>query len=137
MQDQTLTRQERLDKAILSFKLLILYSRVSLFSSAAGLSQPFHPGRATAATFAETFQWHHILNSSLGLILCIIDGDANWSFSRLGTRCLENFFGLIQQNSRGDDVLRAALLIIARTCVILRELHALHLRVEHRGRDNL
>jgi hypothetical protein len=50
---------------------------------------------------------------------------------------LEKFFDLIRQNSHGDDVFSTALLIIGRTCVILRELHELGIRVEHRGRDNL
>jgi hypothetical protein len=133
----TLSRQERLDKATLSFKLLFHYYLLSFYPSAPGVSQRFHSATTTAVTFAETSQWYRILNTALALVLFIMDGDENWCFSRLGTHCLENFFGCIRQTSRGDDVLSTALRIIARTCVVLHEMHALGLTTEHRGRDNL
>jgi hypothetical protein len=133
----TLSRQERLDKATLSFKLLIHDYLLSFFPSAPGVSQRFNSETTVAVTFAETSQWYRILNTALALILFIVDGDENWSFSRLGTHCLENFFGCIRQSSRGDDVLSTALRIIARTCVVLHEMHGLGLVIEHRGRDNL
>jgi hypothetical protein len=133
----TLSRQERLDKATLSFRLLFHYYLLSFFPSAPGVSQRFQQETTTAVTFAETSQWYRILNSSLALILFIVDGDENWSFSRLGTHCLENFFGCIRQSSRGDDVLSTAIRIIARTCIVLNEMHELGITSEHRGRDNL
>jgi hypothetical protein len=133
----TLSRQERLDKATLSFRLLFHYYLLSFFPHAPGVSQRFSSETTTAVTFAETSQWYRILNSSLALILFIVDGDKDWSFSRLGTHCLENFFGCIRQSSRGDDVLSTALRIIGRTCVVLHEMHGLGLTIEHRGRDNL
>jgi hypothetical protein len=113
------------------------YFLLSFFPSAKGISQRFQVATTAAVTFAETSQWHRILNSSLSLILFIIDGKATWSFPRLGTHCLEKVFGLIRQNSHGDDVFRTALLIIGRRCVVFRELHEFGLRVEHCGRDNL
>jgi hypothetical protein len=83
----TLSRQERLDKAILSFRLLFHDSLLSFFPSASGVSQRFQRATTTAVTFAETSRWYRILNSTLALILFIVDGDENWLFSRLGTHC--------------------------------------------------
>jgi hypothetical protein len=134
---QSLTPQERLTKAIVSRKLFVHYFLLSFFPCAMGVSQRFQAATTPAVIFAETSQWHRILNLGLGLIVFIMDGDATWSFSRLGTHCLQNFFGLTRQNSRGDDVFSTALLIIARTCVGFRELHELGLQVEHHGHDNL
>jgi hypothetical protein len=84
MRSPTLSRQERLSKAILSFKLFMHYFLLSFFPSAKRVFQRFQAATTPAVTFAETSQGHRILNSSVSLILFIIDGEATWSFSQLG-----------------------------------------------------
>jgi hypothetical protein len=64
------------------------------------------------------------------------DASANWLFSRLGTHCLENFFGLIRRNSFGDNRLVRAVRIIARGISVADVMHELRLSVTHRNHQN-
>jgi hypothetical protein len=131
-------RDERLAKAILSFRLLNHY-----FDLCCGKHYPTVHGRycarrgTEAVSFAENAAWPRILNSSIALIEFILDADENWSFSRLGSHCLENFFGFIRQNARGDDRIGRAMHIIAKTQMVCRVMNDLEITMEHRGRDNV
>jgi hypothetical protein len=70
-----LSRQERLEKAILSLKLLLHYYYLSHFPYAEGVSQRFHSGRPEAVTFAKESDWPRILNSAVALIEFILAAD--------------------------------------------------------------
>jgi hypothetical protein len=66
-----------------------------------------------------------------------MNGKENWFFSRLGTHCLEKFFGLIRQGSPGDDRFIRAIRIIKTGTVMVHVLHELNLHPDIRGRDNI
>jgi hypothetical protein len=132
-----LSRQERLEKAILSFKLLLHYYHSSHFPHEEGVSQRFRSGNTKAITFAEDSDWPRILNSSIALVQFILDADEHWSFARLGTHCLENFFGFVRRNSFGDDRFGPTLRIIAKSTMVYETMHELGLEIKHRGRDNI
>jgi hypothetical protein len=133
-----MTREERLAKAILSFRLLMHYFDLCCGGRCDGIHERWSTKRGTEAlTFAENAAWPRILNSALALIQFIIEADGNWSFSRLGSHCLENFFGFIRQNSRGDDRLSRAMHIIAKTQVVCCVMNDLGITMKHRGRDNV
>jgi hypothetical protein len=99
----TSRRSERLEKAVLSFYLLLHYFDLSFLPRAEGVTQRFNKGRTTAVTFAQDSSWPRILNDSLALVHFIIRAPEDWSFSRFGTDCLENFFGFVRRNARSDD----------------------------------
>jgi hypothetical protein len=90
-----------------------------------------------ATTFAEDAVWPTLLNTAISLIQFVMEADQNWSFSRLGTHCLEDFFGLVRRESLGDDRYVTAARIIAKTSQVAMTMHDLNLRVTHRGRDNV
>jgi hypothetical protein len=77
------------------------------------------------------------LNFGLILIQFILAASPDWSFSRLGTHCLENFFGFVRQNARANDRKVAAHRIIARTTRVCLEMQSLKLNIAHHGRDNV
>jgi hypothetical protein len=102
-----------------------------------GINQRFRRKDIVAVTFAEDSVWPRTLNNALLLIHFIIVAAAQWSFSRLGTHCLENFFGFVRQNARADDRAVTALRLIARTTLVSITMHDLGIKVVHRGRDNV
>jgi hypothetical protein len=134
---RTLSRQERLEKATLSFKLLVYYYYPSRFPAAEGVLQPFHALTTTAMTFAEDSDWTQILNSGIALKQFILDADEYWSFSRSGTHYLENFFGFVRRSSLGDDQLTQTVRIITKTRLVYAIMHELDLEIMHSGRDNI
>jgi hypothetical protein len=88
-------------------------------------------------TCAEDSDWLRILNSGLPLIQFILDADEPWSFSRLGTYCLENFFGFVRRSSLGDDRLTSTVRIITKAALVYEVMHELGLEIKHSGRDNI
>jgi hypothetical protein len=132
-----LSRSERLMKAVLSFKLLMHYFDMSSLPRAEGVTQRFNSEDTIAVTFAEDSVWPRILNSALALVLFVLEADEHWSFSRMGTHCLENFFGLVRRSSHGDDRAVTAMRIIVRASLVARTMHELNIAVKHRGRDNV
>jgi hypothetical protein len=132
-----LSRQERLDKAILSFKLLLHYYHLSGFPSDPAVFQRFKSKGAAAVTFAENSDWPRLLNSALAVIAFIMIADEDWSFSRLGTHCLENFFGFVRRSSLGDDRFNPTLTIITKATLVYEAMHELDLEIKHSGRDNI
>jgi hypothetical protein len=71
------------------------------------------------------------------LIHFILVAPPDWSVSRLGTHCLENFFGFVRQNARADDRAITAVRLIAKTAVMSLEMDRLRINVKHQGRDNV
>jgi hypothetical protein len=133
-----LSRQERLDKAILSFKLLHQYYLLSHFPRAQYVTQRFSARAGTkAVTFAEDSDWPRILNTALVLIQFVRDADEHWSFARLGTHCLENFFGFVRRVSLGDDRFTPTVRIITKSTLVYQVMHELGLEIKHSGRDNV
>jgi hypothetical protein len=124
-------------KAVLSFKLFILYFHLACLPKSFGISQRFNRTQTAAVTFAADATWPRLLNCSLILVQLRLDVSADWSFSRLSTYCLENFFGLIRRNSFGDDRLMRAVKIIARGISVADVMHELRLSGTHRNRDNM
>jgi hypothetical protein len=90
-------------KAILSVRLLFHYFDLSSAAPAKGVTQRFYTDETTAVTFAEDSVWPRILNSALALVLFVLQADEYWSFFRMGTHCLEDFFGRVRRSSLGDD----------------------------------
>jgi hypothetical protein len=86
-----LPREERLKKTILSFGLLFHYFDMSFLPQSKGITQQFDNCRTVAVTFAKYLVWPRILNFTLTIIRFILAAPSDWSFSRLGTHCLENF----------------------------------------------
>jgi hypothetical protein len=122
----------------MSFRLLIHYFDLCCGEHSSGVHGRYSEKRGTVAvTFAEDSAWPRILNSSLTLIQFILEADGNWSFSRLGSHCLENFFGFIRQNAKGDDRMDRAIHIISKTHMVCRVMHRLEITMKHRGRDNV
>jgi hypothetical protein len=132
-----LSRKERLMKAVLSLKLLLHYFDLSSLPRAKGVTQRFSKAETEAVTFAEDSVWPRILNSALALVLFVLQADEHWSFSRMGTHCLENFFGLVRRSSLGDDRSVTAMRVIVRASLVARTIHELKIVVKHRGRDNV
>jgi hypothetical protein len=132
-----LSRQERLNKAVISFKLLLHYYHLCSLPHAEGISQRFSSKTTKAVTFAENSVWPRILNSAIALIQFVLDATENSSFSRLGTHCLENFFGFVRRNSYGDDRFSPSLRIIAKATVVYQVMQELGLEMKHNGRDNI
>jgi hypothetical protein len=110
---------------------------LSSLPRAEGVTQRFNENETEAVTFAEDSVWPRILNSALALVLFILEADEHWSFSRIGTHCLENFFGLVRRSSLGDDCSVTAMRVIVRVSLVARTLHDLKITVKHRGRDNV
>jgi hypothetical protein len=133
----TLSRPERLEKALLSFDLLVHYFDLSFLPRREGVTQRFTKGRTAVVTFAEDSAWPRILNFSLILIYFVLIAPPEWSFSRLGTHCLENFFGFVRQNARADDRTITAMRIMARTTCVCVTLQDLGVSIAHQGRDNV
>jgi hypothetical protein len=102
-----------------------------------GISQRFNRAQTAAVTSAADATWPRLLNWSLILVQFVFDASADWSFSLLGTHCLENLFGLIRRNSFGDDRLVRAVRIIARCISVADVMHELRLSVTHRNRNNM
>jgi hypothetical protein len=132
-----LNREDRLTKAILSFKILRHLFDLSLLPCAPRIGKRFRQGEMLATTFAEDAAWPTLLNTSITLIQFVMEADPTWSFSRLGTHCLENFFGLIRRESLGDDRYVTAARIIAKNSLVAMTMQNLDLRISHRGRDNV
>jgi hypothetical protein len=132
-----LSREDHLMKAMLSFRLLLHYFDLSSLPRAKGVTQKFKQDKTTAVTFAEDSVWPRILNSALALVLFVLEADEHWSFSRMGTHCLENFFGLVRRSSLGDDRSVTAMRVIVRASLVAQTMHELNIAVKHRGRDNV
>jgi hypothetical protein len=98
-----LTREDWLLKALLSLKLVLHYFDLSSLPPSEGVSQRYIPGKTQAVTFAPDATWPRVLNSALVLVQFTVTADESWSFSPVGTHCLENFFDLIRRQSFGDD----------------------------------
>jgi hypothetical protein len=90
-----------------------------------------------ALTFAYDCGWLWVLNTAVVLIQFIEAGHETCSLSRLGTHCLENFFGLVRQSSRGDDQYTAAIRIIRQATVMMGVMHEMDLHPSIHGRDNV
>jgi hypothetical protein len=132
-----LCRDQRLLKAILCFKLLMHYFDLSRDSPGRGVTKRFKSGSTIAVTFAEDSVWPVLLNTTLALVHFILGAQETWSFSRMGTHCLENFFGLVRREAMGDDRYAIIKRIIAKASLAASIMHDLHLRIIHRGRDNI
>jgi hypothetical protein len=107
MRSPRLERQERLLKALLAFKLLLLLLlydfELSHMVCGSGVSRRFISGVTVAVTFAEDSVWPALLNTALALIGFVLDASEDSSLSRMGIDCVENFFGLVRRESLGDD----------------------------------
>jgi hypothetical protein len=90
-----------------------------------------------AVTFAEESVWPVLLNTALALIRFMLDAEEHWWFSRVGTHCLESFFGLVRCESLGDDRYVVASRVIAKTSFASSVMHNLNLSITHRWRDNV
>jgi hypothetical protein len=121
----------------LSFQLLLHYFHLSLLPHDAHVTKRFYTDKTRVLTFADDAGWLRALNSALILIEFLQSGNDSWSFARLGTHCLENFFGLVRQNARGDDRFIRAIQIIAHATAMVRVMHELNLHPHIRGRDNV
>jgi hypothetical protein len=110
---------------------------LSHFPHALGESQRFHSKTTAAVTFAEDLDWPRILNTAIALIRFMLDADENWSFSRLGTHCLENLFGFVRRNSLGDDQFGPILGIITKATLVDHAMHHLNLEIKHSSHDNI
>jgi hypothetical protein len=98
-----LKREDRLEKAVLSFYLSLDYFDLSFLPWSEEVTQRFDKRRTVAVMFAEDSSWPSILNNGLVLILFVMHARGNWSFSRLRTHCLKNFFRFVPQKGRSDD----------------------------------
>jgi hypothetical protein len=132
-----LTREDRLLKALLSLKLLLHYFDLCSLPPSEGVSQRYIPGKTQAVTFAPDATWPRVLNSALVLVQFTVTAEESWSFSRVGTHCLENFFGLVRRQSFGDDRSVTATRIVARGVLVANIMHDLGLSFGHHRRDNV
>jgi hypothetical protein len=71
------------------------------------------------------------------LIQFILDADELWSFSRIGTHCLENLFGFVRRSSLGDDRVTPTVRIITKATLVYEGMHELGLEIMHSGSDNI
>jgi hypothetical protein len=124
---------DRLEKAFLSFYISLHYFNLSFLLCIDGVTQPFDKRR----TVAEDSVWPRILNFNLVILHFILNARPDWSFARLGTHCLENFFGCVRQNARADDRTITALRIIARTMRACLTMQKWNIKIVHRGPDNV
>jgi hypothetical protein len=81
-----LTCEQRVKKVILSFKRLLRHFHLSSFP----LIRVSPSGLEKQNTGFDT-RWSGVLSSAVVLTEFINSGTENWSFSRLGTHCSENF----------------------------------------------
>jgi hypothetical protein len=83
----SIPRDERLFKAIVSFKLLMGLFHLSDLLHTPGITK--RPNRLVTKglPFADDSQWPRILNSSLAFIQFGLDRESSWCFSRVGTHC--------------------------------------------------
>jgi hypothetical protein len=132
-----LSHQERFGKAILSSTWSFHYCDLSFVPPEDDISQRFRSSTPQTVTITENCTWPGILNSEIDFVQFVIDGKEHWSFSRLGTHCLENFFGLGRQNSYGDDRLEPSLRIIARATMVYQMMHDLGIAVKNSRHDNV
>jgi hypothetical protein len=133
-----LPRQDRLEKAILSFKVLHHFYRLSTFEPAEHVGQRFREASALeAVTFAEDSEWPRILNGSLTVIQFVLVAEPHWSFAHIGTHCLENFFGFVRRSFLGDDRFAPTIRIITKSTMVYQIMHELGLDIKHSGRDNI
>jgi hypothetical protein len=77
------------------------------------------------------------VNCALEVIALTLEADKRWFFSRMGTHCLENFFGLVHLSSLADDRSVTALRIIVKANMVAQVMHELDMKVCHHGRDNV
>jgi hypothetical protein len=89
LRNPSLTGEERLEKATLSFLLFYHYFKLSSLPCEAGVSKRFCKIANRALIFANDCSWLRVLNAAVMLIQFIEQGDETWSFSRLGTHCLD------------------------------------------------
>jgi hypothetical protein len=120
----TLSQEQRLMKAMMSFRLLFHYYELSSLPPAPGVAKRYAAGKR-CVTFAEDSSWPRLLNNAVALIHFVMMGDRHWSFSRLGTHCLENFFGMVRRCSHGDDRGVIARRVIARATLVTEVMHEL------------
>jgi hypothetical protein len=137
IRSRVMSRKQRLEKAVLSFYLLLHYFDLSSLPRSEAVTQRFNKRQIFAVTFAEDSVWPRILHNRLVLIRFILIAPGDWSFSRLETHCLENFFRFVRQNARADDRTVTALPIIASTTCVCGEMQHLQLNIGHHGRDNV
>jgi hypothetical protein len=97
MKNPSLSTEGQLEKAILSVKSLPHSANLSTATCTNGVSAGFHSHMTQSVTFAEGAVWRTRLNSSLALIDFIMQAAEHWSFSRIGTHYLENFFHLVRR----------------------------------------
>jgi hypothetical protein len=122
---------------VLAFKVLLHSFELSQTICGPGVSGRFVSGTTVAVTFAEDSVWPVLLNTAFALIRFVLDAEEHWSFSRVGTHCLENFFGLVRRESLGDDRSVAASRVIAKTSLASSVIHDLNLSITDQGRDNV
>jgi hypothetical protein len=79
------------------------YYRVSFVPYDIGITKQHSAKVTRCITFTDDCGRLCVMNTALVLIGFINEGKENWSFSRLGTHCLENFFGLARESAHGDD----------------------------------
>jgi hypothetical protein len=77
------------------------------------------------------------LNTALALVQFVLNAEEQWSFSPVGTHCLENILGLVRRESLGDDRDVVASRIIAKTGLLSSVMHDLGLSITHRGPNNV
>jgi hypothetical protein len=128
-----LRREEHLLQAVLAFKLLLHSIELPQTICGPGGSRRFVSGTMVAVTFAEHSVWAVLLNTALALIRFVLDAKKHWSFSRVGTYCLENFFGFVRRESLGDDHDVVASCVILETSLASSVMYDLNLRFTHRG----
>jgi len=123
--------------AILSFKILEHLFNLMALPKSDGVKERWEKKGVLAVTFAARSDWYRILNTTIALIAFVGDAGEDWGFSRFGTHCLENFFGLIRRNAVHDDRPETAERIIVKTSIIAEILHKYDIAVAHRNRSNL
>jgi hypothetical protein len=69
-------------------------------------------------------------------VVFTIQADDDWSFSRMGSHCLENFFGIVRRHSLGDDRAISAMRIIVKATIVAEIMHGLGIEVHHRRGDD-
>jgi hypothetical protein len=136
IKNPSLSREGRLEKVILSFKLLLHSFELSAAACADGVSARFHSPVTEAVAFAERAVWRTLLNSSLALIDFIMHADEHWLFSRIGTHCPENFLGLVPRQLFGDDRYTVASRISVKTSLVASVTQEFGLQILHRHREN-
>jgi hypothetical protein len=137
MRNPGIPREERVRKAIPSFKLLLHYFDLSAAACIDGVSTRFGSRVTGAITFAESAVWRMVLNSSLALIEFVAHGDEHWSFSRLGTNRLESFFSLVHRQSFEEDRHAVASRIIAKNALSSSVMQELASKIVHRHREKM